>query len=92
MTRATPFVHPLGLKHYEWKMIRDARHAWTLVPNGHFLPTPCKANVNAAARLVERGYLTMVPGNFSPPQPDWIVVVLTLENLEAYNRDLEAKL
>lgn len=85
------FTHPLGLRKFEWNLIRDAMHARRYVSNGHFLPTPCKANVNAAARLVERGYITMVENQFSPPQPDWIVVVMTQANIDAYNRDLEAK-
>lgn len=82
--------HLLGLTACEWRLIRDAHHAHSLVPNGHFLPTPCKANVNAAKRMVERGFLTFVEGQLTPPHPDWIVLVMTEENRVAYNDAIAA--
>jgi hypothetical protein len=79
------FVHPLGLGLAEWRLIRDCMHAWTLVPNGHYLPA--QRWKKAAERLIARGYLTRAEAQMSPPN-DWIVVVITKDNVACYNRDL----
>lgn len=83
-----PFVHPLGLKRSEYRLILDCWHAYEFVPNGHYLPAT--RWFKAAKRMIGRGYLTEVPGQLTPSWPDWIVVVLTKENAEKYNADLQA--
>jgi hypothetical protein len=79
------FEHPLGLKLSEWRLIRDSIWARTQVPNGHYLPS-LKWH-KTALRLIERGYLTRAEHQFSPPT-DWVVVMITQENIANYNRDL----
>ena len=71
----------LGLRPREMQVLSAAVHAWSLVGNGQYL---CGTGRNQAAeRLIKRGFLTKVEVDptFSPP--DWIVVVITPENLEA---------
>jgi hypothetical protein len=77
----------LGLRPCEMHVLRAAVHAWSLGGNGHYL---CGTGHNRAAeRLIKRGFLTKVEvdAKFSPP--DWIVVVITPENLKAL-REAEA--
>lgn len=85
---SAPFVHPLGLNLSEWRLIREAMGAYDYVPNGNYLPSP--RWFKAATRMIERGYLTKVPDNFMPPQPDWIVIKITKENIAKYKADLAA--
>ena len=74
-------MRAVGLKPREMQVLRYAHWAWSQVPNGHYL---CSTGQNRAAeRLIERGFLTKADQQFSPPAPDWIVVVLTPENYEA---------
>lgn len=82
------FTHPLGLKLSEFRLILDCLEAARIVPNGHYLPAT-RWN-KAAKRMIKLGYLTEAPDQFSPPQPDWIVVFLSKENAEKYNADLNA--
>jgi len=77
----------IGLRPREMQVLSAAVHAWALVGNGHYL---CGTGQNRAAeRLIKRGFLTKVEvdAKFSPP--DWIVVVITPENVKAL-RDAEA--
>ena len=77
----------IGLRPREMQVLSAAVHAWSLVGNGHYL---CGTGQNRAAeRLIKRGFLTKVEvdAKFSPP--DWIVVVITPENVKAL-RDAEA--
>ena len=77
----------IGLRPREMHVLRAAVHAWSLGGNGHYL---CGTGQNRAAeRLIKRGFLTKVEvdAKFSPP--DWIVVVITPENLKAL-REAEA--
>jgi len=83
----TAFVHPLGLKASEFRLIRDCMWAWSQVSNGHYLPA--QRWRKAAEHLIERGYLTRAEAKFSPPT-DWIVVMITRENIAKYNADLAA--
>jgi hypothetical protein len=83
-----PFRHPLGLKASEYRLILNCHAAYQHVSNGHFLPAT--RWFKAAKRMIERGYLTEVPGQLMPSWPDWIVVVLTKANAEKYNADLAA--
>ena len=74
-------ITKLGLRPREMQILSAAVHAWALVDNGHYL---CGTGQNhAAERLIKRGFLTKVEidATFSPP--DWIVVVITLENVGA---------
>ena len=71
----------IGLRPREIQVLSAAVHAWSLVGNGHYL---CGTGQNRAAeRLIKRGFLTKVEvdATFSPP--DWIVVVITPENVKA---------
>jgi hypothetical protein len=71
----------LGLRPREMQVLSATIHAWSLVGNGNYL---CGTGQNhAAERLIKRGFLTKVEvdATFSPP--DWIVVVITPENVEA---------
>jgi hypothetical protein len=71
----------LGLRPREMQVLSAAVHAWSLVGDGHYL---CGTGQNhAAERLIKRGFLTKVEvdAKFSPL--DWIVVVITPENVEA---------
>jgi hypothetical protein len=71
----------LGLRPREMQILSAAIHAWSLAGNGHYL---CgTGQTHAAERLIKRGFLTKVEvdATFSPP--DWIVVVITAENVEA---------
>lgn len=83
-----PFVHPLGISVSEFRLIKQAMWAWSQVPNGNFLPAPRWKK--AAERLIARGYLTRCPNVFSPPQPGWIVILISRENIAKYNADLAA--
>lgn len=85
---AAPYSHPLGLKISEYRLILNCLQAYSLVPNGHYLPNTHW--FKAAKRMIARGYLTEVPGQLQPNWPDWIVVVLTQANVEKYNADLAA--
>lgn len=68
----------IGLKPREMQVLRYAAFAWTHVTNGHYL---CSSGQNRAAeRLIKRDFLTRAKHQFSPPMPDWIVVVLTPRN------------
>ena len=71
----------IGLKPREMQTLRPARWALDMVPNGHYLTSP--GQKRAAERLIERGFLTKAPGQFTPPRPDWLVVKLTKENMVA---------
>lgn len=74
----------IGLKQREMQVLRAAAWARTQVSNGHYL---CSSGQNRAAeRMIERGFLTKVDKKFSPPAPDWIVVVLTEENYAALRK------
>jgi hypothetical protein len=71
----------IGLRPREMQVLSAAVNAWSLVGNGHHL---CGAGHNRAAeRLIKRGFLTKVEvdAKFSPS--DWIVVVITPENVKA---------
>lgn len=85
---AAPFAHPLGLKLAEWRLIRDCMWAWTQVPNGNYLPATRWAR--AAERMIARGYLTRAESQPTPPHRDWIVVLISRENIAKYNGDLSA--
>lgn len=84
-----PFTHPLGLKLSEWRLILQCIGAYQMVSNGHFLPAP--RWTKAARRLIARSYLTECDAKLSPPQPEWIVVKITRENIAKYNADLAAR-
>lgn len=71
----------LGLKPREQQVMRAARWALTQVSNGHYLASPGQRR--AGERMVERGFLTKIDAQFSPPMPDWLVVKLTQENWNA---------
>jgi hypothetical protein len=85
MSETDPYVvvdmTKLDLRPREMHVLRAAVHAWSLGGNGHYL---CGIGRNRAAeRLIKRGFLTKVEvdAKFSPP--DWIVVVITPENVKA---------
>jgi hypothetical protein len=79
------FTHPLGLKYSEWLVLSGANHAHR-IGSGHFLPAPRWAK--AAKRMVERGFLTEVPGA-SPPL---LAVVMTGKDRRHYNRAVKQAL
>lgn len=76
----------LGLRPREWSVLQGAISAWSMVPNGHFLPPP--GNAPSTRRLIDRGYLTKADQQTSPPHKDWIVVICTRENYERIVADL----
>lgn len=81
MTEAAIDMKKVGLKHREMQVMRRAVWARGVVPNGHYLTTQTERA--SALRMVERGFLTLVDGGFTPPRPDWVVICLTKENAEA---------
>jgi hypothetical protein len=71
----------LGLRPREMQVLQWAVHAWSLGGNGHYL---CGTGQNRAAeRLIKRGFLTKVEVDVTFSPLDWIVVVITPENVEA---------
>lgn len=70
----------IGLKPREMQVLRAARWALTQVPNGFYLCSP--GQNRAAERMIERGFLTKADAQFSPPTPEWWVVVLTPANVK----------
>ena len=77
------------LRKREFEVLMQTHHARSLVTNGHFLPSPGKAVQNAAQALIDRGFLTLADRLYPP---GWIVVVMTDDNIRAYNAALaEAK-
>lgn len=77
--------HPF-LAAREWEVLQSARHAWSLVSNGNFLPSPSRQK--AARDLVEKGYLTKSE-NQPRPGNGWLIVVLTKANVRRYNAALK---
>jgi hypothetical protein len=74
-------LEAVGLRPREMQVLQAAAWARTQVPNGHYL---CSTGQNRAAeRLIAKGFLTKADADFSPPMPDWLVVVLTNENYAA---------
>lgn len=71
-------LRKIGLKPREMQVLRSAVWARTQVENGFYLCSP--GQNRAAERMIARGFLTKADANFSPPAPDWLVVVLTNEN------------
>ena len=71
----------IGLKPREMQVLQRAVWARKQVEHGHYLCLP--GQNKAAERLIERGFLTKIPGEFSPPMPDWVVIKITTENFEA---------
>lgn len=76
-------MEALGLKPREQQVMRYARWALTQVSNGHYLTSTGQRR--AAERLIERGFLTKVKSQFTPPV-DWLVVKLTKKNWSAMRR------
>lgn len=81
-------VAALGIRPREAGVIRSAIWARTQTPNGFYLCSP--GQKAAAERMIAQGFLTRAPSNFSPPV-DWLVVVLSPENVDAINAAAAAK-
>jgi hypothetical protein len=76
----------IGLRPREKQVLSAAVNAWSLVGNGHYL---CgTGQKRAAERLIKRGFLTKVEVDATPP--DWIVVVITPENVEVLREAVAA--
>lgn len=76
----------IGLKPREMQVLSAAAWAWSQVPNGHYLCSP--GQKRAAERMIERGFLTKAKADFSPPVPNWLVVVITNDNYSALHAAL----
>lgn len=74
-------MQKIGLRPREMQVMRYAMWARHQVDNGHYLCSP--GQNRAAERLMARGFLTKAEHDFSPPMPDWIVVMITEDNLKA---------
>lgn len=74
----------IGLRPREMSVLRYASWARTQVSNGHYLCSDGQRR--AAERMIERGFLTRVKHQFSPPKPDWIVVIITEKNMKALRK------
>lgn len=77
-------MQKIGLKPREMQVLRSAVWAWSQVSNGFYLCSP--GQNRAAERMIARGFLTRADAHFSPPAPDWIVVKITPENMDALRR------
>lgn len=71
----------IGLRPREMHVLRYAVWAHSQTPNGHYLCSP--GQNRAAERMIERGFLSKAEHQFSPPVPEWLVVVITPENMAA---------
>lgn len=74
-------MRKIGLRPREMQVLRYAVWARTQTPDGNYLCSD--GQKRAAERLIERGFLTKSKNGFSPPAPDWLVVVITNKNLVA---------
>lgn len=80
---AEPYSHPLGLRSSQMRLLHDCLAAYSMVSNGHFLPSIRWHK--AGMELVARGYLTLV----DTMQPvGWRVFKITTANIANYNVDL----
>lgn len=74
-------MEKVGLRPREMQVLQAAAWARTQVPNGHYLCST--GQKRAAERMIARGFLTKAKADFSPPSPDWLVVLLNEENYSA---------